>query len=111
MPVYSNVIEVLVNPNLLQYFQVVKTICPSQTSILKVNMMAGTGPFDVVIANLGTINGYNSGDDIIVSPAITTTYTLTSVTDFNGCVAKHVNKSYRFTIVTVRALPAITTSR
>jgi hypothetical protein len=93
MPVYSNVIEVLVNPNPVAILSGGETICPSQTSILKVNMMAGTGPFNVVIANLGTINGYNSGDDIIVSPATTTTYTLTSVTDFNGCVANW-NGSY-----------------
>jgi PKD repeat protein len=110
MPVYSNVIEVLVNPKPVAILSGGETICPSQTSILKVNMMAGTGPFDVVIANLGTINGYNSGDDIVVSPATTTTYTLTSVTDHNGCVANTSTNLIGSAIVTVRALPAITTS-
>jgi len=49
MPVYSNVIEVLVNPNPVAILSGGETICPSQTSILKVNMMAGTGPFNVVL--------------------------------------------------------------
>ena len=110
MPVYSNVVEVLVNPNPLAILTGGETICPAQTSILNVNMMVGTAPFDVVIANLGTINGYNSGDDIIVSPATTTTYTLTSVTDHNGCVANTSTNLIGSATVTVRALPAITTS-
>ena len=42
MPVYSNVVEVLVNPKPVAVLTGGETICPAQTSILKVNMMVGT---------------------------------------------------------------------
>jgi len=78
---------------------------------LKVNMMVGTGPFELDVANFGTITGYVSGADIVVSPGVTTVYTLTRVKDANGCevIAPSGNLLGSAT-VTVRALPAITTS-
>ena len=110
-PVYSNVIQVLVNPKPVAVLTGGETICPSQNSILKVNMMVGTGPFELDVANFGTITGYVSGSDIIVSPGITTVYTLTRVRDANGCevIAPSANLIGSAT-VTVRDLPAITTS-
>jgi hypothetical protein len=76
LPVYSNVVEIKVNPNPVAVLTGGETICPSQSSILKVNMVAGTGPFELDIANYGVITGYVSGTDIVVSPVTTTTYTL-----------------------------------
>ena len=109
IPVYSNVIEVLVNPRPVAILTGGETICPSQTSILKVNMMVGTGPFEVDIANLGTVTGYVSGADIVVSPAVTTTYSLTRVRDANGCEVLSPSANLMGSaVVTVRALPAIT---
>jgi PKD repeat protein len=110
-PVYSNVIQVLVNPRPVAILSGGGTICPSQTSILNVSMMVGTGPFEVDINNLGTITGYVSGADITVSPAATTTYTLLRVRDANGCeVLSPSANLIGSATVTVRALPAITTS-
>ena len=60
-PVYSNVIEVLVNPLPVAILTGGETICPSQTSNLVVNMLVGTGPFEVNINNFGTVTGYASG--------------------------------------------------
>ena len=108
-PVYSNVIEIRVNPNPLAILSGGETICPAQTSILKVNMMIGTGPFELDIQNHGTITGYISNSDIVVSPAATTTYRLLRVRDANNCEILSPSANLIGTAtVTVRALPAIT---
>jgi PKD repeat protein len=110
-PVYSNAVEVLVNPRPVAVLTGGETICPAQSSILKVNMMVGTGPFELDVANFGTITGYVSGADIIVSPGVTTVYTLTRVRDANGCEVISPSANLMGTAtVTVRALPVITTS-
>ena len=108
--VYSNVAEIRVNPNPVAILTGGETICPSQSSVLRVNMMVGTGPFDLDIENLGTVTGYVSGSDITVTPATTTTYRLLSVRDANGCqvVSPSANLMGSAT-VTVRSMPAITT--
>ncbi len=111
MPVFSNPVEVLVNPKPVAILTGGETICPAQNSILKVNMMVGTGPFELDIDNLGTLTGYVSGSDITVSPAVTTTYRLLRVRDANGCevLSPSANLLGSATVI-VRSLPAITTS-
>ena len=110
-PVYSNVVQVLVNPNPVAVLTGGETICPAQTSILKVNMMVGTGPFELDIDNHGTVTGYVSGADIVVSPAATTIYRLLRVRDANGCEVLSPSANLMGTAtVTVRALPVITAS-
>ncbi len=109
-PVYSNVIVVTVNPLPVAILTGGGTICPSETSVLNVNMMVGTGPYELDIENHGTVSGYVSGTDIVVSPATTTIYRLLSVRDANGCevISPSANLVGTAT-VTVRDLPAITT--
>ncbi len=99
--------DVTVNPLPFAILSGGETICPGQTSNLKVNMTVGTGPFTLDIQNLGPVAGYVSGTDIPVTPAATTTYSLISVTDANGCIAPPANLMGSAT-VTVRILPAIT---
>jgi len=67
------------------------TVCEDNTaSNLTVTIVGGTGPYDVIYSD-GSSNtivmSYNSGDNIPVSPAATTNYTLVSVEDANGCSA------------------------
>ena len=106
-PVYSNVVEILVNPLPVAILSGGETICPLQSSILTVNMMAGTGPFELDIANLGTITGYVSGADITVNPAATTTYSLSRVRDSNGCEVSGLPNLMGSATVTVRDLPEL----
>ena len=72
-------------------------------------MLAGTGPFTVEIANHGIINNYVSGADIVVTPAVTTTYSLIRVRDANNCevVAPSPNLNGTATVI-VSDLPVIT---
>ena len=110
-PVYSNVVEVMVNPRPVAILTGGETICPAQSSNLKVTMMVGTGPFELDIDNLGTITGYVSGADIAVTPAVTTVYRLLRVRDANGCevLSPSANLLGSATI-TVRTVPSITVS-
>ncbi len=109
MPVYSNVVQILVNARPVAFLTGGATICPAQSSVIRVNMLAGTGPFTVEIANHGIVNNYVSGADIVVTPAVTTTYSLIRVRDANNCevVAPSPNLNGTATVI-VSDLPVIT---
>ncbi len=63
-------------------------ICPGNTTDLSVNVTAGLADYEVTIDNgVGTISNYNSGDPVPVTPVFSTTYSLVSVTDANGCTS------------------------
>lgn len=112
-PVYSNVVEIRVNPLPLAYLTGGETICPGQSSNLKVDISAGTGPFEMDIENYPglTLTGYVSGSDIAVSPLVNTTYKLLRVRDANGCqVSSPSANLFGSATVNVRLLPAIVTS-
>lgn len=79
------------------------TICAGTSTNLSVAFVGGTGPYSITINNgVGTINNYASGTPIPVSPAATTTYTLTAATDANGCAAQSLAGS---AVVTVKPSP------
>jgi subtilisin-like proprotein convertase family protein len=64
--------------------------CANVTTNLKIDVTDGVGPFTIVYSNgttQTTINNYVSGSNIQVSPAVSTTYSIVSVTGANGCVA------------------------
>ncbi|MCP9762258.1 PKD-like domain-containing protein, partial [Lacihabitans soyangensis] len=77
------------------------TICSDASTNLGVAITGGTSPFTIVYSG-GTINSYISTAAIPVSPASTTTYTLTSVTDANGCTVASPSGS---AVVTVNQRP------
>ncbi|MBS1487030.1 MAG: gliding motility-associated C-terminal domain-containing protein [Bacteroidetes bacterium] len=84
------------------------TICSGATTNLSVAITGGVGPFTVVYNPGGvSVAGYSSGNNIPVSPAANTTYSLVSVTDTNGCTSASVSGT---PTVTVRNLSAVITS-
>jgi hypothetical protein len=86
------------------------TICNGDVAYLFVNVTTGPGPYSVTINNgVGTINNYNSGDSIAVTPNATTNYVITGLLDQNGCSvsAGHPNIDDTATIV-VSPLPNVT---
>lgn len=62
------------------------TICTGSSANLKTTITGGTSPYTLV-TSAGTTNSYASGENVSVSPTMTTPYTLTSVTDANGCAS------------------------
>ncbi|CAN5261349.1 hypothetical protein BH09BAC3_BH09BAC3_22840 [soil metagenome] len=64
------------------------TICQGNSTNLTVAVGAGgLSPYTVTLSTGQVIAAYVSGANIPVSPAATTNYTITSVTDANGCPA------------------------
>ncbi len=114
----SNILHITVHPRPVAILSGGATICPSESTNLTVDMMVGTGPYDVELTSsfdgsIVSVSGYSSGDPIAVSPAATTTYTLTSVTDAHGCAvtpATYPSNLSGTALVTVRLTPVIVTS-
>lgn len=109
VPLFSAMLLASANPLPVAILTGGETICPAQTSILKVNMMVGTCRSTNILGH-GIVTGYTSGADIVVSPVATTTYTLVSAKDVNGCIVTLPSANLiGSATVNVRALPAITT--
>lgn len=85
-------------------------ICVGETSTIKVDITGGLAPYTLTIAGHGVVNGYNSGVDITVSPITNTNYTLTSVTDANGCISVTSSGSATVDVNPVPLTPLITFS-
>ena len=107
--VYSNALEIRVNPIPIAVLNGGETICSGQSSVLRINLPDGTGPFTIDIENHGTVTGYASGSEIIVTPLNTTTYKLLRVSDSNNCevLAPSANLVGIATVI-VNKLPSIT---
>ena len=83
--------------------------CANTTSTIRVTITGGSGPYTVAYTDgttVRTIAGYNSGDPIQVTPGVTTTYTIVSVTSANGCAGSGNSGS---AVITVTPAPSITT--
>jgi hypothetical protein len=77
------------------------TICPDGSSSIKVDITGGTSPFMInyyEATSLETINGYTSGSLISVAPTTTSSYSLVSVIDTNGCASPVVSGSALVTV-------------
>ncbi len=83
-------------------------VCAGESTTLKVDITGGAGPFTLTVTGLGTVNGYTSGADFSVAPLVNTTYTLTNVTDVNGCPATAVSGSVNIAVNPVPGAPAVT---
>jgi hypothetical protein len=80
------------------------SMCVSGSRNLTVTITGGTSLYIVVLSDGTTKTGYTNGSNISVSPSSTTTYTITSVTDANGCPSTGLSGS---AIITVNALPTV----
>lgn len=72
-------------------------ICTGGSTNLQVAITNGNSPFTVVHTG-GTVSNYISGNSIAVSPLTTTTYTLLSVTDANGCTTAAISGNAVITV-------------
>jgi hypothetical protein len=82
---YSNIVEITVNQLPNGSLDGSTTICEGNSTNLSFNASAGTGPWDIIYNGIG-LNTISSGTNISVSPTGNTTYTLSAITDNNGCV-------------------------
>lgn len=82
---YSSCVTITRNPLPNGNLTGASPICAGSSGNIQFNATAGTGPWDIVY-NGATLNNIATGTNIPVTPASTTTYTLSSITDNNGCV-------------------------
>ena len=104
----SNTFEIVVNelPD-GGIFSVDPQICPRETAQIGVELLTNAIPFSYVYSVNGvetTVTDVNAYMDVFeVSPNVTTTYTLVSITDANGCTAI-LNKDL---VITVNPAPVV----
>ena len=61
------------------------SICLGSSTNIQIAITGGLSPYTVVYTT-GSVSSYTSGSNISVLPTSTTTYTIISVTDANGCL-------------------------
>ncbi|MHC1731146.1 MAG: PKD-like domain-containing protein [Bacteroidales bacterium] len=107
-PAYSNTVVVTVNPLPVASIAGTGFVCPGDAATVTVTITTGETPFTVLLSDGTTVSNYSSGDPITVNPFVTTTYTITSVTDNNGCTvaAPHADITGSATI-DVKVVPGI----
>jgi gliding motility-associated-like protein len=69
-----------------------------QSTTLSVTIVGGVSPYTVSISGLPVINNYVSGTPIAITPLVTTSYSLLSVTAANGCDALVLNGNPTITV-------------
>ena len=63
------------------------TICAGDSAMVTVTLTGGAPPYTVTLDNGGGVQTGSSPLNFTVSPSTTTTYSVTSATDSNGCLA------------------------
>ena len=79
------------------------SICTGTGTNLQVSITGGAAPYQIVYsdgANNYTLGNYSSGSNILVSPIITTTYSLVSVSSVGGCYGTSNSGTPTITIFT-----------
>lgn len=88
------------------------TICIGSSANMAVTITGGTSPFAVVY-NDGTsnftVNNYISASNISVTPVTTSTYSLVSVTDAQGCISASITGTPIITVTPTVGAPSTPT--
>ncbi len=101
-----NCVQILINPLPIAAIAGNSTICYGDTTSFNITFTQGKAPF-VVTVNGVTYSGITANPYTIkVNPTGTTTYTLSYVSDANGCVGTFSGSA----VVTVNPLPVVTVS-
>lgn len=74
------------------------TICSGSSTTIKVDVTGGTSPYSVELSNGQSITNYTSGAPIVVTPAVSTTLTVVSVTDASSCMSSSNSGSVDITV-------------
>ena len=98
-------ITVLPNP-VASFVSPTSIICSGDTDTSIINF-TGTAPFNYTYNGINVSGISNTADTIYLNPTNTTTYTITSVSDANGCISTGNIDS---TIITVNDLPTVAIS-
>ena len=61
------------------------TLCEGEATTLQVTATGGVAPYSFTLSDGTAVSNYNSGDNIPVTPTATTSYTVATLRDFNGC--------------------------
>jgi hypothetical protein len=95
--------NVILNNTMTAVISGTAAICSGSSTNLQVAITGGVSPYTVIYTNGSsnfTVTNYTSGANIAVSPTITTTYTLVSVTSAEGCLSPTNSGSAIKTIAT-----------
>jgi hypothetical protein len=66
------------------------SICAGDTAIITFGVTGGSSPYTInTSGGLGQITGLNNNSDLILFPNSTTTYSITSMNDKNGCLTSN----------------------
>jgi len=80
------------------------TICPGGSAMVTVSLSGGTSPYSVTLSNSGGTKTGSGPLTFMVSPAMTTTYSILSGTDNLGCSVTGMGSA----TVTVNSAPMVT---
>jgi trimeric autotransporter adhesin len=81
--------NVIINNTMTAAIAGTASVCTGSNANIQVTITGGVSPYTVVYSNGSsnfTVSNYTSGAAIVVSPTVTTTYTLVSVTSAEGCL-------------------------
>jgi hypothetical protein len=93
--------NVVVNPLPVGTISGATTICEGDATDLTFNFTVGAGPFDIDYfdgSNTFSLSGVTDGQTVSVSPSSTTVYSISEITDSNGCTNSSVSSSTDITV-------------
>ncbi|MGF7140910.1 Ig-like domain-containing protein [Roseimarinus sediminis] len=82
------------------------TMCAGNSVTVKVDISGGTSPYIVVLSNGQSFTNYTSGTEVEVSPSVSTTISVSSVTDAISCVSGSNTGPVAITVIPAPVAPS-----